>query len=133
MGLLAPNFPHDHNYYYYGLLPADQLPFNRLYSEHHKVLLTQLEKHASRWRDLGARLGFTGELDNIQANPVLINNAPKSYLSTLLTQWLEWAPGDGRGSQGFATLEGLKDALRQANLGATAHDLHLDLASSCTT
>ena len=51
--------------------------------------------------------------------------APTSYLDELLSKWLEWAPGDRRGSKGFATLEGLKDALRQADLGATAHDLHL--------
>ena len=52
-------------------------------------------------------------------------HAPKYYLNELLTQWLEWAPGDGRGSQGFATFEGLQDALRRAELGATAHDLQL--------
>ena len=56
---------------------------------------------------------------------MLLMDAPTSYLGTLLSQWLEWAPGDGRGSQGFPTFEGLKDALRQSNLEATAHDLQL--------
>ena len=59
----------------------------------------------------------------MQDNFTLMVDAPKSYLSELLSKWLEWAPGDGRGSKDFATLEGLKDALLKANLGATAHDL----------
>ena len=50
---------------------------------------------------------------------------PKYYLIELLSQWLEWAPGDGRGSQGYATLEGLKNALRQANIEDLAYDLNL--------
>ena len=101
-------------------------PSTRLNSDHHTSLLQQLEKHASRWRDIGTKLGFKpGEIENIQDNLTLILNAPTSYLSELLSKWLVWAPGDGRGSKDFATLEGLKDALRQANLGATAHDLHL--------
>ena len=98
----------------------------RLNSEHHTVLFEQLQDHASHWRDIGAKLGFKpGELTSIQDNLTLMISAPKSYLNELLAKWLEWAPRDGRGSRGFATFEGLKDALRQANLGATAHDLHL--------
>ena len=82
--------------------------------------------HAARWRDIGTKLGFTqGELDNIEDNQVSTTRGPESYLSRLLSKWLEWAPGDGRRSEGFATLKGLKEALRQADLGATAHDLHI--------
>ena len=70
-------------------------------------------------------LGFrSGELDNIQNNPSLFSQAPTSWLSATLSQWLQWAPGDGRGSNSFATMEGLKAALNQAGLGATAHDLN---------
>ena len=43
----------------------------------------------------------------------------------MLVQWLQWAPGDGRGSTSFATLEALKAAFSQAGLGATAHDLEV--------
>ena len=72
------------------------------------------------------KLGFTtDELDNIQASPMLMSGAPKSWLHRMLSEWLEWAPGDRRGSMDFATLEGLRDALRLAGLAATAHDLHL--------
>ena len=41
----------------------------------------------------------------------------------MLAEWLQWAPGDCRGNASFATLEGLKTALREAGLGATAYDL----------
>ena len=71
-------------------------------------------------------LGFLPtELDNIQHRPLLLSNAPTSWLSAMLSKWLQWAPGDIRGSTSFATLEGLKDALRKAGLGAAAHDLNI--------
>ena len=96
----------------------------RLTDNHHSVLLKQLTKHAAAWRDIGTYLGFTqGQLDNIQANQFLATNSPVSWLSSMLAQWLQWAPGDSRGSTSFATLGDLKAALSQAGLGATAHDL----------
>ena len=96
----------------------------RLYNDHHSVLLKQLTKHASAWRDIGTYLGFSqGELSNIQVNQSLLVNSPVSWLSAMLSQWLQWAPGDSRGSNSFATLEDLKSALRNAGLGVTAHDL----------
>ena len=96
----------------------------RLTDDHHSVLLKQLTKHAASWREIGTYLGFTqGQLNNIQANQFLATNSPVSWLSAMLSQWLQWAPGDSRGSTNFATLEDLKTALNQAGLGATAHDL----------
>ena len=98
----------------------------RLTDQHHGVLIKQLSQHAARWKEIGGGLCFTqSELADIQASPLLLSDAPSSWLGAMLSQWLQWAPGDARGSTGFATLEALKDALRQANLGATAHDLHL--------
>ena len=96
----------------------------RLTDDHHSVLLKQLTEHAAAWREIGTYLGFTqGQLNNIQANQSLATNIPVSSLSTMLSQWLQWAPRDSRGSTSFATLEDLKAALNQAGLGATAHDL----------
>ena len=98
----------------------------RLTSNHLAALLEQLSQHAAKWREIGVKLGFTpGELDTIQDSPMLMSRAPISYLDSMVSKWLEWAPGDRRGSTDFATLEGLRDALRQTDLGATAHDLHL--------
>ena len=105
-------------------LKASHLLLNRLSDNHHSVLLKQLTKHAAAWKEIGTYLGFTqGQLDNIQANQFLAMNSPASWLSAMLAQWLQWAPGDSRGSTSFATLENLKTALNQTGLGATAHDL----------
>lgn len=98
----------------------------RLTDQHHGVLVEQLSQHAAKWREIGGRLHFSqGELNNIQTNVLLSTGSPGSWLSAMLSQWLQWAPRDARGSTDFATLEALKDALRQVNLGATAYDLRL--------
>ena len=108
--------------YFIGLQQPTSL--TRLTGSHHAHLFHQLAESASSWRQIGMYLGFrSGELDNIQNNLSLISQAPTSFLSAMLGQWLQWAPGDGRGSNSSATLEGLKAALSQARLGATAHDL----------
>ena len=93
----------------------------RLTESHLPSLLQQLSDHATRWRDIGTYFGFTsGKLDNIQYE----HPSPTTCLSKMLTEWLQWAPGDSRGSTNFATLEALKDALNQVGLAAAAHDLH---------
>ena len=87
----------------------------------HAHIYYKLRHHAASWRDIGRALGFKqGEMNNIRSNPMLIASAPNSYLEEMLTQWLEWAPGDGRGSVGFATKETLRVALLKANLGQLA-------------
>ena len=48
-----------------------------------------------------------------------------AWFGAMLENWLQWAPGDGRGSTSFATLEDLTDALNEAGLGASACDLKL--------
>ena len=96
----------------------------RLTDDHHAVLLKQLTKHSADWKMIGLYLGFSsGELKDIEARPLLQTGAPTSWLSAMLEQWLQWAPGDSRGSTSFATLKALKTALNDACLGATAHDL----------
>ena len=90
------------------------------------TLLHQFKTHAAKWREIGIHLGFLpGELDNIEARPNLSQGAPVSWFGAILESWLQWAPGDNRGSTNFATLEDLKDALSEAGLGASAHDLTL--------
>ena len=44
------------------------------------------------------QLGFLpGELSNIESRPNLTSGAPVSWLGALLEEWIQWAPGDGRG------------------------------------
>ena len=95
-------------------------------SKHLPALMKQLKTHASKWRTVGIHLGFIlGELSNIEARPSLTPDAPLSWLSAMLEEWIQWAPGDNRGSTSFANLQELKDALREAELGATAHKLNV--------
>ena len=83
-------------------------------------LLQWLSQHAMKWREIGTYLGFRlSELDNICGHSLL----PSDWLREMLSQWLQWAPGDSRGSNSFATLEGLKTALSHVGLGVTAHNL----------
>ena len=49
--------------------------------------------------------------------------APQSWLSAMLAEWLEWAPGDKRGSDQYATLKALKEAVSKTTLGTTAESL----------
>ena len=95
-------------------------------STNHVILLTQLNIHAAKWREIGTHLGFLqGEMDNIQSSPMNLAGAPLSYLNAMLALWLEWAPGDARGSTQYATLEALKRAISEAGLGSTADSLKL--------
>ena len=90
----------------------------RLHDKDHTDIYRKLEPRAAKWKDIGKALGFTeGEMENIENCPMLLVQAPRSFLREMLTQWLQWAQGDGRGSTGFATKESLRAALLQANLG----------------
>ena len=92
--------------------------------DHHTKLLDVLAVHASKWRVIGTYLGFTqSELEIIQSRPMLLTQAPLSYLNEMLSMWYQWAPGDGRGSEDFATLGALKHALSHAGRGRTAAEL----------
>ena len=89
-----------------------------------KNLLEKLVKHSAKWREIGLYLGFLpSELDNIQARPLLLATAPNSWLDAILTEWLQWAPGDNRESTNFATLENLREALNKAGFHQTAQSL----------
>lgn len=60
----------------------------KLSEEHHSVLFEKLRKHSHKWREIGLFLGFLArELSNIQGRPLLLNDAPNSWLSTMLEEW----------------------------------------------
>jgi hypothetical protein len=89
-------------------------------------LIQQMSSCAYKWREIGTHLNFQQEeLNNIQAKPLLMNDAPKSWLSALLSDWMEWAPGDSRGSTNYANLEDLKSAVSKAGFGVVAAQLSL--------
>ena len=87
-------------------------------------VLKVLDSYSHKWSEIGLVLGFTNsQLSTIQATPSLFSNAPSSYLREMLTQWLQWAPGDAKGHTNYATLESLQRAVDGAGLGVTALDL----------
>ena len=90
----------------------------RLKDDDHYSIYNELKGKAADWKDIGKALGFkVGEINNIESRPKLFMQAPESFLSEMLSQWLQWAPGDGRGSKGFATRKSLQAAILKANLG----------------
>ena len=94
-------------------------------------MYVKLTEHGAKWREIGTHLGFRpSELDEIQARPALYATAPKSWLGAMLAEWLQWTPGDQRGSTKCATLEGLSDALNKAGLSEAAQSIMtLDLTA----
>ena len=110
---------------YKSLLPyhfTESTSETHLSDDDHSSIYDKLKGKAANWRDIGRELGFKqGEMNNIQSNPILLTQSPpESYLNEMLSQWLQWAPGDGRGGTGFATRESLRAALLRANLGQLA-------------
>jgi hypothetical protein len=94
------------------------------------LVFTHLAQYASRWRAIGTGLRFTQyELDNIENMPSLFFTAPGSMLHKMLSDWLQWAPGDNRGSTNYATVDSLIIALVKAGLAAVAGDLNKALSS----
>ena len=97
------------------------------------LMFTHLAQYAARWRAIGTGLQFTQyELDNIENMPSLFFTAPGSMLRKMLSDWLQWAPGDNRGSTSFATVDALIViiALVKAGLAAAADDLNKVLSST---
>ena len=83
-------------------------------------LLIQLKKHATKWRDISAHLGFyPWELDNIQARPFLMQTAPESWLGAMLTEWLQRTPDDTRRS---SSIESLTHALSKCGIETKLYD-----------
>ena len=98
----------------------------RLNKCHCSFLVQQLSSCAYKWKDIGTHLKFQQEeLNNILANPLFMNDAPTSWLSALVSDWLEWAPGDSRGSTNYANLEDIKSAVSKAGFGVVAEELSL--------
>ena len=66
-----------------------------------------------------------GEIENIEANPMLFADAPYSSLRSVLETWIQSAPRDSYGSTKFATLEDLKTALENVGFALVACSLNV--------
>ena len=100
------------------------MPSGHLVADDYNWICDKLRPHAHKWRTIGQGLGFLAtELNNIEADPKNLINAPASYLYAMLDSWLQWAPGDDRGSKDYATVRSLSTAVDKAGLGVLAQDL----------
>ena len=92
----------------------------KLAAKHQSVLSSELKMKSAKWNDIAMYLGFINdELEIIKAMPLLLTSAPNSWLNEMLSEWLQWAPGDARNSTKIATLEELRDALNKTGLQGT--------------
>ena len=104
----------------------DSPSMGRLNKHHVLFLIYQLSICAAKWRQIGSYLGFhQEELNIIVARPSLQSGAPQSWLFTMLSEWMEWAPGDSRESKNYANLDDLKTAVSRAGFGVIASELSI--------
>ena len=69
----------------------------------------------SQWEHIAQQLGFKAyEIKNIASSLVRIQDG--YFITDVISAWLQWAPGDTRGSKDFATLEALQEALSNSNI-----------------
>ena len=100
------------------------VPSGQLVADDYNWICDKLRPHAYKWKDIAHGLGFlAAELNCIEADPKNLINAPASYLYAVLDSWLQWAPGDDRGSRDNATVRSLSTAVDKAGLGVLAQDL----------
>ena len=98
----------------------------KLSDSHIPTLLCKLKKCSTDWRTIGTHLGFkSGELDSIWARSIQNLEGVEGSFRIILEWWMEWIPGDHRGSVQAATLEALRDAVCRAGYGQTAYSLSL--------
>ena len=59
------------------------------------ALLNLIHNFSDKWNEIGLGLGFTPpELNQIISNPSLFMSAPTSFLTKLLSQWVQWPTMD---------------------------------------
>ena len=93
-------------------------------SYHYGRLCEQLRPCAAKWQNIAQSLGFeANEIENIKADPTKLINPPGSYMDCIIDKWSHWAPSDARGSNDYATLEALRDAVNKAGFSDIAPNL----------
>ena len=96
-------------------------------SRHYGALCEQLRPCVAGWRKIAEGLRFHNyEIENIGSDLTKLVGSPGSYMDAVLSEWLNWGPGDKRGTKDLATLEALKEALNRADFGRVAGTLKLN-------
>ena len=82
-----------------------------------------LQLYSRHWHIIAHGLGFTEtEISTVEASYASRTDHPYSYLQAMLFRWLQWFPGDIRGSTYYPTLEYLQKALDE---GVPHYKLHM--------
>ena len=90
----------------YIVIPRMYCVFRYLYF----YLLEIIKSCASQWREIGRQLGFHEyEIEELEEKP------HSDRLMAIIRNWLQWCPGDSRGSKSRARLEDLEAVL--SNIG----------------
>ena len=96
------------------VVPSDIL--KRLHIDRLRYFGFRDNKTSPFWRKLGSQLGFTRyELDGIERK----SNKDKLFL--LLFEYIQWYPGDRRGTTNFATYSAVQTALMNLGLSSAVH------------
>ena len=97
------------------------------------ALISLISSFSHKWYDIGIGLGFTpSELNMIRSKPLLLANAPTSYLVELLSWWMQW-PMVGHPRK--STLKALCESLRSSHvgLGSLADEVERKMRDSITS
>jgi hypothetical protein len=96
----------------------------RLEPCHYGILCEKFRSCAFKWKEIAQSLQFKyPEIEEIATHR---SGQPSSCLSDVIGKWLEWAPGDNRGSSEYATREQLLVAVEKAGFGRLASEVTLD-------
>ena len=95
-------------------------------------LVTLMQSFSDHWWEIGMELGFTPpELNQIRKNPMLHTTGLRSFLTELLSQWVQWPTKDHPHKP---TLGALCEALRSSlvGLGQLAEKVEREMKYSTT-
>ena len=94
------------------------------------VLMNLIHNFSDKWHEIGLGLGFApSELNLISRNPSLFMSAPASFLTQLLSQWVQWPSVNHRTKP---TLGALCETLRSSlvRLGSLAEEVEREMKCS---
>ena len=94
-------------------------------------LMGLLHNFGDKWNEIGLVLGFTEpELKQISSNPLLLISAPASFLTKLLSQWVQWPTVDHPTKP---TLGELCETLRSSLIGLGSLAEKVEREMKCST
>ena len=116
-----------------GTVPTDLIKYYHVKHLYRSIMQIDSENYClSQWKMVGSQLGFSDkELGDVpgKADDSIWNFSDEEYnfdgefFMLMLNEWVEWYPGDSRGSTKFATYSDLQNALIKAGFGNVARDL----------